>query len=650
MNTIKTLIALPLFFMASLLNAQKGGDVFIDFGNEKVSKEEFKRVYLKNNSGEMISKSTVDEYLELYINFKLKVKEAEARGLDTVASFVEELAGYRKQLAQPYLSADGIIEGLKKEAYDRLLLDVKARHILILASEDASPDDTLKAYQKIEKVRKMIEDGKDFSEAALEYSEDPSVKTNNGSLGYFTAFYMVYPFESAAYSTKKGDVSEIVRSKFGYHILKVDDKRPAVGNIKVAHILISSDQEISKTDDPEGKIKEIYKKIENGEPFDALAGQFSDDTRSASNGGELQTFGVGRMVPEFEDVAFGLKKDGDISKPFKTQYGWHIMKRIEHYEIGSYEEVERELTSRIKKDSRSNLSEHAVLANIKKQYGFKENIKERNDFYDVLDTSFFKGNWSAAKASKLNKTLFEIGEKKVNQTEFAAYLEKRQLKRKKKLDLRVIINKDYSAFKRQELLAYKNSKLDDEYPEFKALMEEYHDGILLFNLTDELVWSKASKDTVGLENFYEKNQGNYRWKDRVDAVVYSVINEEVGEKIKTMTAEGKELAEMVDEINKSSQLNVRYEQKKYERGENEFVDQVHWTEGFSEMIPNYNRFQLIYIKEVLSPTYKTTEDARGIITSDYQEYLEAEWIKELRNKYEFSVNQAILKKLNNELK
>lgn len=646
---MKTLFVLPLIFMAALLTAQKGGDVFIDFGNETVSKEEFKRVYLKNNSGEMISKSTVDEYLELYINFKLKVREAEERGLDTVQSFVKELAGYRKQLAQPYLSADGIIEILKKEAYDRLLYDVKARHILVQVTDDSSPEDTLKAFEKIMKVKKMVESGQDFSEVAMEYSEDPSVKTNKGSLGYFTAFYMVYPFETAAYETKEGKISDVVRSKFGYHILKIDDKREAVGNIKVAHILISSDQEISKTEDPEGKIREIYEKIENGTSFESLAAQFSDDTRSASNGGELQTFGVGRMVPEFEEVAFSLKKDGEISEPFKTQYGWHIIKRIEKYEIGNYESVERELATRVKKDSRSNLSQNAVLINIKDQYGFEENIKERNDFYDVIDSSYYKNSWTTSKANKLNKTLFEIGDKKVNQREFATYLESRQANNKK-LDKRVIVNKEYNAFKKKTLLDYKNTKLDDEYPEFKALMEEYHDGILLFNLTDELVWSKASKDTVGLEQYYETNQKKYRWKDRVDAIVYSVKSEELADKIKALTAEGKDLNAIIEDINKTSQLNIRYEHKKYERGENEFVDQVHWKEGFSELIPHYNRFKLVYIKEVLPPSYKTTEDARGIITSDYQEHLEAKWIEELRNKYKYTVDQSILEKLKSELK
>ena len=338
---MRNLILVPFLFLAFSITAQKKDAVFIDFGDEQVTKSEFKRVYQKNNSGEIISKSTVDEYLDLYINFKLKVKEAEAKGMDEDPAFISELKGYRKQLAQPYLTAEGILEELKKEAYERLQYDIKASHILVAVAEDAKPEDTLAAYRKALKIRKQLAGGEDFAQAAKVYSDDPSVKTNGGNLGYFTAFYMVYPFETAAYNTPEGELSKVVRSQFGYHILKVVDKREAVGNIKVAHILISNDKELSKTDDPEGKIKEIYAKIKDGEDFGSLASQFSDDTRSASSGGQLPMFGVGRMVPEFEEVAFSLEEDGDVSEPFETPYGWHIVKRIEQAPIGSFKSVER---------------------------------------------------------------------------------------------------------------------------------------------------------------------------------------------------------------------------------------------------------------------------------------------------------------------
>ena len=648
MNKLKSLLL--VLFTCSLFAVQsqtKDEAVFIDFGDEKVTKAEFKRVYQKNNSGEIIFKSTVDEYLDLYINFKLKVKEAVNLGMDEDKAFVKELSGYRKQLAQPYLTADGIMEELKKEAYDRLKYDIKASHILIKVDQDASPEDTAAAYKRAVRVKKNLENGQDFELMAKQYSDDPSAKTNGGSLGYFTSFYMVYPFESAAYNTKVGEISEIVRTQFGYHVLKVEDKRPAVGNIKVAHILISNDKELSKTDDPEGKIREIYSKIQEGQEFEDLAAQFSDDTRSSSEGGKLPMFGVGRMVPEFENAAFALKADGDISEPFSTPYGWHIIKRVEYAPIGSFETVEAELTQKIKKDSRANLSQATVVNKIKNQYGFKENLKERDDFYKLIDSTFFNGTWTAEKAKGLSKELFEIGEKSVSQQDFASYLEAN--KSKKVIDARVLVNSRYEAFKKATILEYKNEKLDEEYPEFRYLMQEYHDGILLFNLTDELVWSKAVKDTTGLQAFYEKNKENYKWDKRVDAVVFSAVNDKIASEVKKMLKEGKELKEIMEEINRPSQLNLRYETKKYLKGENEVVDQATWEKGISKNTSLNGRVHFVQIVEVLEPTYKTLDDSRGLITSDYQNFLEKEWISKLRANNKFEVDKKILKELKSEL-
>ena len=648
MNKLKFLLLVVFSFTLFAVQAQsKDVTVFIDFGDEQVTKAEFKRVYQKNNSGEIISKSTVDEYLDLYINFKLKVKEAVSLGMDKDKAFIKELSGYRKQLAQPYLTADGIMEELKQEAYQRLKEDIKASHILIKLDQDASPEDTAAAYKRAVRVKKNLENGQDFELMAKQYSDDPSAKTNGGDLGYFTSFYMVYPFESAAYNTKKGEISDIVRTQFGYHVLKVTDRRPAVENIKVAHILISSDKELSKTNYPEGKIKEIYAKIEQGENFEDLAAQFSDDTRSASEGGELPMFGVGRMVPEFEQAAFSLQKDGDSSEPFQTQYGWHIVKRKQFAPIGDYETIQAELTQKIKKDSRANLSQSAVIKKIKAQYGFKENLKERDDFYKVVDSTFFKGQWTADRAANLKKELFKIGEKSVNQQEFATYLQND--KSKKIIDNRVLVNARYDAFKRAMILNYKNNMLDGEYPDFRYLMQEYHDGILLFNLTDELVWSKAVKDTTGLQNFYEQNKEKYKWDKRVDAVVFSALNEKVTAQVKQMLQEDKDLKEIIEEVNRPSQLNLRYENKKYSTGENEMIDQINWEKGISKNVTLNGRTQFVQIKEILEPTYKTLDDSRGLITSDYQYFLEKEWIAKLRSDNKFEVDKKILKELKSEL-
>lgn len=647
MKQIKSLLSL-VAITGSLLATAQESKTFIDFGDEKVSKAEFKRVYLKNNSGEMVSKSTVDEYLDLYINFKLKVKEAEAKGLDTVSSFQKELAGYRKQLAQPYLSADGVMDKLKEEAYERLQKEVRARHILITVSEESSAEDTLKAYKKAEKVLKELKGGADFEKVAKEYSDDPSVKNNGGDLGYFTAFQMVYPFESAAYNTPKGQISDIVRSQFGYHIVKVEDIRPSSGEVTVAHILISTDPEINEGQDAEAKIMEIYSRLEEGDPFEVLAKNFSDDSRSARQGGQLPAFGVGKMVPQFEEVAFSLQEKGAYSEPFQTQYGWHIVQLLEKDKIGSFKSVEDEIATRVKRDNRAKLTEGAVLRKIKNQYGFSEDLDERNDFYEVVDDSYFAGKWDVNQAKKLKKQMFEIGDKEVKQTDFADYLNQTQRKRRN-IDVEVLVNAKYKEFLRQHLLEYKDARLEEEQPEFAALMKEYRDGILLFNLTDETVWSKAVEDTSGLEAFYEKNKENYQWGERIDAVLYSAKNEKIAAEIKQLIKEGKEREEIVEIINQSSQLNVKTEQKKYEKGDNVLVDQVDWKKGISKNIEKGGRQFFVHIKEVIAPSYKTLDDARGIITSDYQNHLEQAWIKSLREKYEFTVNKEVLKELKAEL-
>ena len=267
----------------------------------------------------------------------------------------------------------------------------------------------------------------------------------------------------------------------------------------------------------------------------------------------------------------------------------------------------------------------------------------------MIDSSYFKGNWKASKADGLTKTLFTIGEREVNQKEFAEYLEQSN-NNKKVIDSRVLVNSKYETFKRNILVKYKDSKLDEEYPEFKALMEEYHDGILLFNLTDELVWSKAVRDSAGLEKFYNENKENYKWDERVDAYVFSALNKEVASSAKSMLKEGKEVEAIAKELNRPSQLRLNYEKKKYAKGDSEIVNQVKWEKGISDNISSNDRVAFVYIKEVLAPTYKTLEDSRGLITSDYQNYLEKEWIKSLREKYSYKVDKKVQEELKAELK
>lgn len=641
---------LLLLFSGSLrivLAQEATNPVLMTIAGTPVSKSEFEKVYRKNNNKEgAYDMKDVREYLELYINYKLKVKEAEEEKLDTSVTFINELKGYRKQLSQPYMTDKEVTDGLIKEAYDRMLKDVRAAHILINVAPDALPKDTLHAYNRALKIRELIVKGADFEKMARDSSNDPSAKENGGDLGYFTGMQMVYPFETAAYTTKPGQISMPVRTKFGFHIIKVIDIRDAQGEIKVAHIMIKSpaNSPDSVAAQAKAKIDEIYAKLKAGEKFEDLATKFSDDKGSAKTGGALPPFGTGRMVPEFEKAAFALKNDGDFSEPVKTSYGWHIIKRLEKKPIPSFEDKKNELKNQVAKDSRAEISKNSMIARIKKDYNFKEVPKNKDLFVAALDTNLLNGEWTPEKVSGMNKPLFTLGTQTYTQEDFAKYINNHQSKKQNTTPKQVGYAL-YNQFVEESCLNYEESQLENKYPEFKSLMQEYRDGILLFDLTDKKVWSKAVKDSAGLAGFYETNKNNYMWDRRVDAIIYTCANAEIASKTRKLLKKQKPLVEILTTINKDSQLNLNTKDGKFLKGENEIIDAITWQKGLSPDMNRNNSIVFVDVLNIIEPTPKTLEEAKGIITADYQNYLEKEWIKELRTKYPVTVDQDVLNSL-----
>ena len=657
------LLPVTLFIVTSSF-AQKNKDaILMTIGNTKVTVAEFDNVYHKNNTAEVKNDAkSLNDYVDLFVNFKLKVKEAEELHLDTAKAFKEELAGYRKQLAQPYLTDKNINEKLLKEAYDRLQEDVRASHILVKVSESALPKDTIEAYNKIMKIRARILKGEDFATVAKEkvpntdpvtlaagvkektLSDDPSAKENGGDLGYFTALQMVYPFESAAYNTKVGEVSMPVRTHFGYHIIKVTDRRKAQGEVLIAHIMVKTPPNMSKADSSNAytKINEIYTKLKGGAKFDELAGQFSDDKQSSKKGGELPWFGTNRMPPEFEKASFALKNKNDFSEPIRTKYGWHIIKLIDKRGLGTFDAMKNELKDKVTKDSRSQAGRMSLIAKVKAEYKFKENMSARDEFYTLVDSSMFAGHWDASKAAALKKTMFNFKDKVYTQTDFADYIASHQSKRPK-MDEKMLINQLYNQFVDESAVAFEESRLDQKYPEFKALMEEYHDGILLFELTDQKVWAKAVKDTTGSKDFYEKNKSNYMWSERADASVYSCSNENVAKQVRGFLNDKKSEKDILAEVNKDSQLNLQVESRLFNKGDNEFVDK-NWKPGISSDIVSDKdkKIVLVSVNKIVPPGSKTYQDSKGIVTSDYQSYLEKQWLDELKKKYSVTIDKNVL--------
>jgi peptidyl-prolyl cis-trans isomerase SurA len=654
----KGMLTAAILLLFSQVWAQNSDQVLMNIAGENVTKSEFLGVYQKNNTkGEVIDQKSLDEYLDLFINFKLKVKEAEVLGLDTVKSFRDELGGYRKQLAQPYLIDEDANKALLDEAYARKGEDIRASHILIRVEKNASPADTLTAYNKLMKIRKRLLKGEDFGKLAAEFSDDESAKDrtqeghtmkgNKGDMGYFTVFDMVYPFETGAYKTKVGEVSMPVRSEFGYHLIKVTDRKPAMGKVQIAHILFLYPKDAKAADSAalKSKAEAAYKKLQDGEEFAAVAKEFSEDKGTSDKGGVLPWFGVNRMVPEFISEISKLKQVGDYTAPFQTSFGWHIIKLVEQKPIGSFDENKADLKQKLTKNDRSVKSEESFVAKVKKEYNFTEDLKARDEFNAVVTDSIFKNKWKASQASSLTKNLFTIGKATYTQPDFAKYIETKQ-KNVAAQPISSYINTTYHTFVNEKCMAYEDSQLENKYPEFKALMREYHDGILLFDLTDQKVWSKAIKDTTGLKDFYEKNKNNYPWPERLDATIYSFTDAKALKSGRKLLKKGMAEDKILSRLNHDSTVVVTIEHKKYVKGDNKLIDGIAWVKGATtDMSIDSTHTGFVMVHAVVPPEPKLLNEAKGIITSDYQNYLEKEWIAMLRAKYPVNVDREVLKSI-----
>ena len=630
--------------------------VILTIDNNKVTKGEFVRIYKKNNSKEtQIDNKSLNEYLELFINFKLKVLEAESKGLDTLTSFKNELAGYRKQLAMPYLVDKDVDDKLLKEAYERKKEAIRASHVLIKIPENPNPADTLAAFNTAMEVRKKAMAGEDFGKLAQEYSNDETTKVLGGDISYFTALSTVYSFENAAYSMKVGELSMPVRSNFGYHVIKVTDRINNPGEVKVAHIMVivprdAKEEEVKKA---ENKINELYTRLQNGEDFAKVATEASDDKSSAKKGGELPWFGVGRMVPEFEMAAFGLKNKEEYSKPVRTAFGWHILKKIDSKPIGTYDELKSELQTKIAKDTRAQQSRSALVEKLKKEYNFKVNEKQLAEFNKVVDTNLFNGSWKASNAAALTKTLFTLGDSSYSQPAFANYLENSRKKPGSEKAsagfLGLYVKQLFDKFVEEKIIAYEEARLDSKYPQFRYLMSEYHDGILLFDLTDKMVWSKAVKDSAGLADFYDKNKNNYMWDRRADVTTFTYSSDKNKDDALKLIAKknqkgysNEDIAKMVS-AKDSSALKIT-ENKFYSQGDNAVIDKLAFgvTMAANSYEINTDKHQIILLNKVVEPTVKTLAEAKGLVTADYQTFLEKTWIESLRSKYKIEVNKEVL--------
>jgi peptidyl-prolyl cis-trans isomerase SurA len=670
MKNTKTIFSLALtamlvtFFYSSFLGQKADdNDVLVTIADEQVKVEDFMFVYNKNNTQTTMQEPTsIEDYLDLFINFKLKVKEAEELQMDTISEFQKELAGYREQLAKPYFVDEDVNEALLEEAYERMLKDVRAEHILIMVEADARPEDTLEAYNKIVEIRQEIMGGMAFADAAVAYSDDPSAKDkeeipgkqrarkgNKGDLGYFTVFNMVYPFENAAYETPVGEVSQPIRTQYGYHLVKVTDRKDALGTAQVAHIYIALGPDITEEEaaQKEEKANNIYQKIQEGMTFEEAVVQYSEDKGSARNGGRLSKFTCNRVVAEFVLAAESLEID-EVSAPVKTRYGYHIIKLISRETPGTFDDESEGLKKKLSKDDRSHLSEEAVINRIKAENKLKIYGKTKQAFFATVDTSVLNATYVIDSGADLSKVIVKLGSDKHTQEEFASYVVNQQRKQAN-IDKDVYLEKLFNKWLDDVCMRYEDAHLEEKYPEFRALMKEYHDGILLFNLTDEKVWTKAVKDTAGLEVYFNNNRDNYQWGERIDATLFEIRNLEDFEAAQKIILENESDGDVAKALDADSITSVTIIPGKFEKGDNQVVDDVNWNAGTVQQIHSdvEKLITIVRIREVLPPGPKEIDEARGIATADYQTYLEQAWVEQLKEKYPVVINEEVLQQLVN---
>jgi peptidyl-prolyl cis-trans isomerase SurA len=628
-------------FCSTGLHAQRSSDqngtipVFT-VQKKPVTTDEFIYLYKKNhqNKKDEFTAAKIEEYLNLFINFKLKVAEARQRGLDTTQAFKKEFNSYKEELRKPYLPDSKILDSLVRLTYERMKEEVNASHILINVKPDAPPQDTATAYNKIMDLRNRAMKGEDFETLAENNSDDPSAKMNKGKLGYFTALQMVYPFETAAFQTKPGEISTPIRTSFGYHILKVNDRRLAKGEVEVSHIMIRTGENKDNTQS-KNTIFDIYDQLQKGVSWNELAQQYSEDPSSKDNGGKLRPFGTGVMsaVPEFETIAFGLKNPGDMSDPFETQFGWHIVKLERKIPLATFEEMSASLKNRVSRDERVQVSKQALYAKIKKEYNYTEDATARGKILDGADTTLNTGTWNPpAFANGSSTILFKLDGKAFMINDFVNYARKNQ--RSNMQEPKVYLAQLLNSFVEAELLNVLEQKIELNSPDYRWLLKEYYEGILLFDIMEREVWNKASEDSVGQRNYFNTNASKYTAGERVRADIYSATTKEHIDQLKA--AIGK--TDSLQAITLKDSLKIKFETGLFEKDDRIVLGKVDWAPGLY-VTQNNNIHYLIKIDKIEQPGQKTFEEARPEIISDYQTYLEEKWIAELKKKYPVKVNK-----------
>jgi peptidyl-prolyl cis-trans isomerase SurA len=622
-------------------------DYLLKIDGETSDKEEFLYILNKNRQKDAapISRTEFEENFELFVDYKLKVKYAMDLGMHKTKAFSDEFSAFKDQLKKPYLLENSLTEGELRKAYSRMQEIVKASHILFQFPQNASKEDSIAVFKMAEKIKAEAEAGADFHQLAVQHSDDPSASSNKGSLGYFTALQMVLPFEEAAYNLKVGEISSPIISDFGYHIIKLEDRRPNPGQLHVSHLLIRS-AGAEEDQMAFNKINQIHQNlIENPSQWLELVKTYSEDPGSKANKGMIPWFGVGSIVPEFEHAAFSLSKKGDFSAPVKTEYGYHIIRLEGAKPVPPFNEVLPTIKSNILRDSRSNLIKDQVLAMQKAKFKVTENSQLIISLKNAFSSS--SGRPVAQLYIKL-EVLSNKGDKLIVRSEwkdatiqdFIAYLKKEGPSENTLLN--VSFEEVYGDYLENLLATWEEEHLYQNNKDYRQLVNEYKNGMLLFELMNNEVWQKALEDSTGQRDYFQNNTDNYMWSKRVKALIVKAIKGQNISKVEswlsTKTLTDSLSTELKNRFLEKNALLFTVEQKTFEVDNNELLSELDLNQTYHKLHQNEETV-LIVLGETLPARQKKYEETRGRLIQDYQEHLETKLITELKQKYTIQVNE-----------
>lgn len=682
--------------MALGVSAQNSNDpVVFEINGKKIYKSEFMREFLRSVGKDPKAAPTactyekrqaLEEYADLFVNYRTKLEDAFANGYDTMPDMVKELTGYRNELAAPYLIDSATLNQILHEAYERNHYTLRAAHILVRLGRQPSPADTLKAYNRAMAYYDRIMAGEDFLTVAAEAAEvrfkeemipeDDPRRNDKGDLGNFTVFEMVYPFETAAYGLSVGEVSKPVRTNYGYHIIKLMDKNPYLGKCTFQHIWVASSAVPSQA---EARIRQAYEHIIDGESFDNVCRNYTDDHSTADRGGLLSDMTARQIPPEYVPYLSRMIP-GSITEPFQTQYGWHLLKLVSRDSLASFEEMEPYYKQRLVRDTRSRKPREAFIEQCKRKYNFVDYTKMYEKQAKVkgkkakqpkvplaslaecraaLSDSVFIKAWHYSDTMVTDmRPLFSVEDLEYTAKDFLLFVEKHQ-RAEMPYDLDAYLENRYSNFIKDKVFEYADKHLEEEHNEFAQLMDEYRNGLMIFSYNDLMIWSKAIRDTAGLKNFYNyysaqrdiNNEADapYFWNERADLDIYtfadsgSLAPSKAVKIIEKSIAKGWNAEQTTRKLNSAvkGEPNYKISHKTVEKEHQNLLKPNQWKNGVYT-VADKQGFKVLVVKQTHEPGLKDLPDARGYYINEYQTYLEKNLVDTLRKKYNVIIHQDVI--------